>query len=392
MRPVVLDISRLLTGLRFAGPTGVETLELGLARHLPPTPGLAVTPWGVRTASAATRAAIAAAAAYRWREDDAAHDSEIAPVAAFLGGMAATVPLPPPERSLLAAARFAPRLIAPATRLPPGAVTLHMGFFRLENDRAFAFKARRPDLRTIIAFHDTLPLDHPDWFRPGEAALHRARLATALKVADAITVSAAPVAAAIRRHAAAMDLTPPPIHEIALPVAPRFAEAAAPPFAAPYFLITGTIEPRKNHAVLLEAWRRLGPHAPKLVIAGRRGWRNDAVFAALDARPAQILEIGGLSSGALARLTAGAAALLSPSLDEGYGLTVAEALSAGTPVIAADTAVYRALWEDHATLIDPADADAWAAAVTNPPPRTAPYLRTDWPTYVSALTALAGSL
>ncbi len=87
--------------------------------------------------------------------------------------------------------------------------------------------------------------------------------------------------------------------------------AAAAPFRgdAPYMLVSGTIEPRKNHALLLEVWRRLGPDAPKLIVAGRRGWANDAVFAMLDARPANVLELPGLSSAALARLVQRAAAL-----------------------------------------------------------------------------------
>lgn len=392
MRPLVLDVSRLLTGLRFAAPTGVETLELGLARHLPAAYALALTPWGARSVTAATRTRIAAAAARRWREDDAAGDDDLAPVAAFLGGGAPAAPAAPAKRSLLGAARFLPRLLRGPAHLPENAVTLHTGFFRLERPEMFAFKAKRRDIRTIVAFHDTLPLKHPEWFRPGEDVLHARRLTTALRLADALVVPAAPVRDDIARFAAANGLTMPRTEIVDLPVAPRFADAA--PFAghAPYMLVSGTIEPRKNHKLLLEVWKRLGPDAPKLIIAGRRGWANDPVFAALDARPANILELGGLSSAALARLVKGATALLSPSLDEGYGLTVAEALSAGTPVIAADTPVYRALWGGKALLLDPQEADAWADAVTSPPPRPAPFTRTDWTTYVSALQGVAGSL
>ncbi len=392
MRPLVPDLSRLLTGLRFPAPTGVETLELGLAQRLPAGPGLALTPWGARIAGPATRARIADAATRRWREDADGDDAEFAPVAAFLRGETPRPAPPPPTRSLLAAARFVPRLLTPASRLPQGAATLHVGFFRLERAGIFDFRRRRPDLRVIVAFHDMLPLDHPEWFRPGEDGLHHARLETALGHADAIAVPAAPVGEAIAAFAVRTGARTPRVEVIDLPVAARFAEAQPAAFVTPYFLVGGTIEPRKNHAVLLEAWRRMGPLAPKLLIAGRRGWRNEAVFKALDARPANILELPALSSGALARLVKGAAAVLSPSLDEGYGLPVGEALSAGTPVIAADTPVYRNLWGGAARLIGPRDADAWAAAVLNPPPRAAPFTRTDWPTYVSALTALAGSV
>ena len=392
MRPLVLDVSRLLTGLRFAGPTGVETLELGLARQLPPGPGLALTPWGARMATPGTRARIAAAAAARWREDSGAQEAELRPIAAFLRGDAVALPAPPPARSLIGAARFLPGLLRGPAALPERAVTLHMGFFRLERPEFFAFRRKRADLGMIVAFHDVLPLKHPAWFRPGEADLHARRLITALTAADALAVPARVVGDEIAAFATAHGLARPPIHVLDLPVAARFAQT--PPFAgdAPYMVVCGTIEPRKNHALLLEAWRRLGPRAPRLVIAGRRGWRNDALFAALEARPDRVLEAPGLSSGAIAALVRGAAALLSPSLDEGYGLPVAEALSAGTPVIAADTPVYRELWGGAATLLPPDDADSWAHAIAAPPARRPPFRRTDWPSYVSALTALAGSI
>lgn len=392
MRPLVLDVSRLLTGLRFAGPTGVETLELGLARHLPPGPGLAMTPWGARAVSAATRTAIANAAAKRWREDVIDVAQELAPVAAFLRGETVTARLSMSDRSLLAAARFLPRLLRSASHLPQDAVTVHTGFFRLEQPGLFNFKTRRADLRTIIAFHDILPLKRPDWFRSGETALHRARLLTALDVADVIAVGAECVRADIVAFATEVAVTPPRIEIVDLPVSSRLASATPLAFAAPYMVVCGTIEPRKNHALLLEVWRRLGAGAPKLVIAGRRGWQNDALFASLDARPANVLELPGLSSPALAALIKGASALLSPSLDEGYGLPVAEALASGTPVIAADTQIYRELWGGKAVLVDPADPAAWADAVKAPPPRATPFLRTGWPAYVSALTALAAAL
>ncbi len=72
------------------------------------------------------------------------------------------------------------------------------------------------------------------------------------------------------------------------------APASAPPdldLSRPYFVALGTIEPRKNHALLLDAWdllaQRLPASAvPRLFIFGRRGWCNEAVFARLDALPA----------------------------------------------------------------------------------------------------------
>lgn len=137
----------------------------------------------------------------------------------------------------------------------------------------------------------------------------------------------------------------------------------------PYVVVCGTIEPRKNHRLLLALWQRLveteGPQTPKLVIAGRRGWNNAEVLARLDGLPAQspIIEAAGLSTAGLKRILANARALLMPSLAEGYGFPVVEALAAGTPVIASDIPVFREIGGDRVTYCDPRDSESWRAAI-----------------------------
>ena len=114
--------------------------------------------------------------------------------------------------------------------------------------------------------------------------------------------------------------------------------------ASPYFVVLGTIEPRKNHLLLLNIWRRLAEQQrspPKLVIIGTRGWENEQVLDVLDrsvlVRP-HVVEGSGMGDRGLMRLLANARALLMPSFAEGYGLPVVEALSLGTPVVASDIA------------------------------------------------------
>ncbi|MEO0380334.1 MAG: glycosyltransferase, partial [Pseudomonadota bacterium] len=116
----------------------------------------------------------------------------------------------------------------------------------------------------------------------------------------------------------------------------------------PYFVCIGTIEPRKNHAFLLDIWDEMGEQAPGLVIAGARGWKNEEVFDRLDALPANgpICEAAGLSDGALAALVEQSAGVLFPSHAEGFGLPATEAAACGVPIIVNDLQVLRELLGD----------------------------------------------
>jgi glycosyltransferase involved in cell wall biosynthesis len=139
--------------------------------------------------------------------------------------------------------------------------------------------------------------------------------------------------------------------------------------AHPYFICVGTIEARKNLAFLLALWRRLeermGPQTPRLVLVGRRGWENESVIDHLDRSKAVLRlvhEVCDLRDGDLARLIAGATALLSPSFAEGFDLPVVEAMALRTPVIASRIPVHVEL-ASYATLLDPLDGPAWLAAI-----------------------------
>jgi glycosyltransferase involved in cell wall biosynthesis len=408
---IAVDLSRLLTGLRFGQPSGVERMELGYAKRLDAGGGgVLLTPLGPRAVTAGARRRIAALAQRRWREDGGAATvrAEADRILNLIdsGRREAVRPVARPSLPFALLADLAGAAFRnPAAALPRHAAYLHASFFRLERERYFAWLERRPDIRAVFILYDLLPLQHPEWFRPGEEALHALRIATAARRGAMIVVAAATVAAELRAYLRRMQLPEPPIHVAQLPVEDAFLAPGGPHGGAagrPYLLCCGTIEPRKNHRLLLEVWRQLvaarGEAAPCLVIAGRRGWRNDSVFAALDdlgPLAPHVLEVPDLSTGALAILMRGAQALLSPSLGEGYGLPVAEALASGIPALIADTPVYRELWGSAARLIDPHDAAAWANAICalDAPGATAqlnagPAHAMNWPEHVAWMEGL----
>lgn len=135
-----------------------------------------------------------------------------------------------------------------------------------------------------------------------------------------------------------------------------------------YVLHVGTIEPRKNIELLLavwEAWVAEDPSAPALVLCGRRGWKSAALHAGFDraARAGWLRHFGYVDDDALAALYRRALAVVCPSLYEGFGLPLVEAMAAGTPAVASDIPVFREVAGAGAVFAPPDDAAAWKRAL-----------------------------
>ncbi|MHC4937713.1 MAG: glycosyltransferase family 4 protein [Planctomycetota bacterium] len=123
--------------------------------------------------------------------------------------------------------------------------------------------------------------------------------------------------------------------------------------AGRYLLSLGTLEPRKNHLRVLRAFARLDTDC-ELHIVGREGWMCDDVLE-LAAKTPRVVVRGHLPEPELSRALAGAAALVYPSLLEGFGLPVLEANAAGVPALTSDLDPLRT---DAALCIDPTDEEA----------------------------------
>ncbi len=154
---------------------------------------------------------------------------------------------------------------------------------------------------------------------------------------------------------------------------------------ARYFVMLGTIEPRKNHALALAAIRRanLGPHMP-LVIVGRYGWGHEEIAAQIRSLQAEglVIHIDDAADAALPAILSSSTALVYPSWTEGFGLPVAEALATGIPVITGTAPALREVGGDFARYVDPEDVDGLVShmqelAETRPDTEAAA-ARTNW--------------
>lgn len=127
-----------------------------------------------------------------------------------------------------------------------------------------------------------------------------------------------------------------------------------------YLLHVGTLQPRKNLLRLIEAVSHQ-PLAISLVLAGRAGWLSEPIITA--ARAANVRWLEFVPDKDLAGLYSGAEAFVFPSLYEGFGFPVLEAMACGTPVICADTSSLPEVAGDAALRVNPLDTAALAAAI-----------------------------
>ncbi len=135
-----------------------------------------------------------------------------------------------------------------------------------------------------------------------------------------------------------------------------------------YVLYTGTLEPRKNLALLLAAWEALYRDSPEelppLLLAGPYGWRSRDLLARAEAlAPAGVRLLGRLERGRLVEVMQAASVFVYPSLYEGFGLPPAEAMACGVPVVAADASSLPEVVGDAGLLVPPWDAGALAGAL-----------------------------
>jgi glycosyltransferase involved in cell wall biosynthesis len=256
---------------------------------------------------------------------------------------------------------------------------------------------------SVVTVHDLTYLRYPEMVTAASAR-YRDLVPRALARGAVVCTPSAAVAAEV---AAEYRLPPERLVVTPLGVAPSWQEATPPDptwlaardLPARYLLFVGSREPRKNLPTLLAAYRHLlaspvpspsppgsapAPSgsggvetgltvregagtttgvttAPPLVLVGPAGWGEALDTAGL---PADAVRTPGyLPEPDLARLVAGAAALVVPSWYEGFGLPALEALACGTPVVAADLPALREVLGDQAELVAPGDPDALAAAL-----------------------------
>jgi len=296
-----------------------------------------------------------------------------------------------------------PRYVVPWSAYRWRLTTALRHFLGLSMDRSFAgvdlFHAtehllpRFSSVRTVFTLHDLIFLFHPETHKPLNRWFLTLMMPRFLRAADAvIAVSECTKRDAVRFY----GIPEEKITVIYEGVNPRFRPASPETIAAVrarynlpehFILYVGTIEPRKNLTALLEAFHHLlatrslrpapcdlrpatcsllpAPCDLRLVIVGKRGWLYEGFFRRLRELGLEdrVIFTGYVPDEDLPAIYSAADLFVFPSLYEGFGLPVLEAMACGTPVICSNTSSLPEVAGDAALLVDPADVRALAGAM-----------------------------
>jgi glycosyltransferase involved in cell wall biosynthesis len=208
---------------------------------------------------------------------------------------------------------------------------------------------------SVMTLHDLSPWLDPAW-QPNASRMRRR---TGLLLHGKICTMVITPTEAVR-HAAIERFRLDPDRVVAVPLAAAEHFRPVPePSPAPYFLFVGTLEPRKNIARLIEAWREVRKKQDvELVIAGR----TRSVFDAIAPEPG-LRVLGAVSEEELPALYSSALACLSPSLYEGFGLPALEAMQCGAVVITSRDPAIMEVTGDAAVHVEATDTRALAEAL-----------------------------
>ena len=424
-RPIVLDVTHLVTRLSRRATTGIDRVDLAYARYLvgrdPPV--AAATHYGLfrpHVLSAARMRSLIEHFERQQLEEECGERSEWQSLRARFSGQN------PPLRTIAASSQpyswarlFAVQsgfrvLHKLGASIPRNSIYLNIAQHAFEHHRFFSWLRRRPDVVPVFLAHDLLPLDVPEFFPPGYERRFGRRVETMVRWARAVITTSAQVAQRIETEYRDRRLAPVPIH--VEPLASPLEQSgeinqrkAGFLNGVSYFVAISTIEPRKNHSLLIQIWRALmrrGIATPKLVIVGKRGWESEQTFRELDLAPdlrQHVIEVSSLPSAHLRSLLKNARALLMPSFAEGYGLPIVEALSLETPVICSDIPVFLEVSQGKALLIPPLDGLSWLRAIelltpedsvlrTQLQARTLEFKPPTWGSYFQNVEAFLGNL
>jgi glycosyltransferase involved in cell wall biosynthesis len=224
--------------------------------------------------------------------------------------------------------------------------------------------------RTLLTVHDLSFLHYPEHFVPKLVRYLTQVVTHSVARADHVLADSEATRADLIAH---LGTSPEEVEVLYSGVDPRFCPQPEPGETEriraryglderPYILSVGTVQPRKNYVRLIQACADLKAEA-QLVIAGGWGWLYEKIVAEAEKHPNRVRLLGFVDDADLPALYRNAALFVMPSLYEGFGLPVLEAMACGVPAICSDASSLPEVAGDAGLLVDPLDVGGLTAAM-----------------------------
>ena len=386
--PLAFDVTRLFLSPLSLSPRGIDRIELILAKYLfreraENIWGVLPTPWGVRIYPAERVRRGLDQIDLLWAEHGGADDDPILEwlVATIHGETTKHQPM----RRRLGLIQKAGRLLSmvratgfafgrsASHALPQNTTYFNAGHITLSLRPCVRWLEQRPDVRAIFMLHDAIPLEHPELVSPSSVQMHRRILENTARYAEGMIVTTQAARSEIERHLPCTRAQHFSTLALPLPLSKDFDHLPHRNKRLAdcnYFLVCGAIEKRKNLTLLLDVWRRLterlGMDTPDLILAGNQFFGFEEIRSKfLESVPTRGKThfVHGLSTQSMKNLMHNSRGLLMPSLAEGFGLPIKEALAMRCPVVASDIPAHREVHSAQSQLLPANDIDAWTDAV-----------------------------
>jgi glycosyltransferase involved in cell wall biosynthesis len=227
--------------------------------------------------------------------------------------------------------------------------------------------------RAVTTIHDAACLVEPSWFRVHHSLYYRTMIGRSARKSRFVIADSHATAADLERlfgvSSDRMAVVPLGVDESFTPAPEEDQRKICEKYgiSEPFFLFVGTHEPRKNLPRLVEAYDRIaGETTQSLVLAGRSGWKTEALLATLaKAHHSDRIQMPGfIDRKDLPALLSAADAFVWPSLYEGFGLPPLEAMACGTPVLTSTSASLPEVVGEAAITVAPENVDELAAQMT----------------------------
>lgn len=252
--------------------------------------------------------------------------------------------------------------------------TSHHGVGNIAAYAAFRVLAQA---KIVFYLHDIIPIDYPEYVKSGDEITHAKRVTCMALYSDYILVNSEYTKARFLSFCQKEKLTHPDVAVLHIGVEEHFIDLVSnfKPTSyfnqeTNYFVYISTIEPRKNHLLLLHLWRQFAlenrDNIPKLVVLGKRGWNNQNILDLLDRSTLlkdHIIELSDLSDTQMLSILKGAKALLYPSFVEGWGMPIVEAIAAKVPVVCSDIEAHRESGQNLVKYIQIDDSLTWKKTI-----------------------------